>query len=104
MPHRDKFDMVTRARKLYQQYLVDIWVRIGETRLRYLQWAQCSDRVEQEDALDTYMALTLNPDMSIPGSPVLLPSSFIREPRFMQQKIHSQQTQIRKKLLIICVQ
>ena len=43
--HRDRFDIVTRARKLYQQYLVDVWVRIEEERLRYLQWAQSSNRV-----------------------------------------------------------
>ena len=71
--------------------MVDRWVQIEEDRLRYLQWAQCFDRVEQEDALDTYLALTQSPDMSIPGSLCffprdILPGSFIADSWFMQQK------------------
>ena len=73
-------------KKLYQQFLGDIWIRIDKERLSYLQWAQASDLVEQKDALDTYIVSTPNPDMSIPRSPVLLPSSFIGAPRLMQQK------------------
>ena len=80
---RDRFDIATRAQKLSQQFLVD-WVWIGEERLRYVQWVQASDCVEQRTGY--LYDSTPNPDVSIPRSPVLLPSSFIGGPRFIQQK------------------
>ena len=65
---------------------------IEEDRLKYLQMAQSSHCVEQEDMVCTYMALTPNPDKSIParGLPVFLPSSFMEGLGYLQQNTRAQ--------------
>ena len=83
--HQDWFDIMTRAHKLHQQYLVNIWVWIEEEILSMgtIFWS-CG----QEDALDTCMTSTQTQINWVFLFLVLLPSSFIGGPQFMQQKYH----------------
>ncbi|KAK6010959.1 hypothetical protein OSTOST_23967, partial [Ostertagia ostertagi] len=82
---RDGFNPLHFAGKLFQQFLVDCYVRIEQNRLNY-------DRTHQTELrVDTYRGLTdyVAGDMDIEGPPgarrIILPSSFPGSPRAMMQ-------------------
>nr|CDJ90221.1 uncharacterized protein LOC100908212 [Haemonchus contortus] len=82
---RDEFNPLHFAGKLYQQFLVDSYVKIEQNRLNYDRTHQTELRVDSYKGLSDYVA----GDNNITGPPgvrrVILPSSFPGSPRAMVQ-------------------
>nr|CDJ95688.1 Protein of unknown function DUF889 domain containing protein [Haemonchus contortus] len=82
---RDEFNPLHFAGKLYQQFLVDSYVKIEQNRLNYDRTHQTELRVDSYKGLSDYVA----GDNDIAGPPgfrrVILPSSFPGSPRAMVQ-------------------
>ena len=75
------------SRKLFQQFLVDTWVRIESERLEFIRHNQVKLRSEHYSGLmDWIERETQNlGNEYLPGKPIILPSSFTGGKRFMQQ-------------------
>ena len=75
------------SRKLFQQYLVDTWVRIESERLSYIRHNQVKLRSEHYSGLMDWLEREIEHlgNEYLPGKPVILPSSFTGGKRFMQQ-------------------
>ena len=79
-----KFSLILNARRLLQQFLVDVYTMIESERLFYVRFQQSKLRCE------TYTNLqTLNQngptDLAKVGTPVILPSSFTGGARYMRE-------------------
>jgi Helitron helicase-like domain at N-terminus len=81
LPHIDK-DTLTWGGSLYQQYMVDMWVKIEQERLNYIQNHQDEIKAECYAGLADAVAANATRDA---GSYVVLNSSFTGSPRYMQQ-------------------
>ena len=81
-----EFPTILRGGRLFQQYIVDMWASAEHTRLNYLRYHQDELRASVysglEDAIDSADG---NADLHQLGQRVILPSSFVGGPRFMQQ-------------------
>ena len=75
------------SRKLFQQFIVDSWVRIESERLDFIRRNQVKLRSEHYSGLMDYIEreTRLLGDAYLPGKPIILPSSFHGGKRFMQQ-------------------
>lgn len=85
-----------RGQKLFQQYLVDAYVRTEGARLQWLRCNQKQLRVEQYKGLMDYIhqpELAENYDV---GKAVILPSTFTGSPRNMQQNYQDAMAIVRK--------
>ena len=81
------FSPLHHGRKLFQQYVVDAWVRTESNRMNYPARFQAELRVERYHALHRHLEnLRENPDLPDPGVPTVLPSSFCGGPRYMKQR------------------
>ncbi|KYM96549.1 ATP-dependent DNA helicase PIF1 [Cyphomyrmex costatus] len=82
---RDEFNTFLRGRRLFQQWLVDSYVKIEKDRINYCKNHQKELRTETYQGLKDYMqtmAKNLNGRI---GKMVILPSTFIGSPRNMLQ-------------------
>ena len=82
---RNCFSAIHRSRKLFQQYLVDVYIKIKSQRLDYIRRNQQQLRVEcYQGLIDQLQSqeedLQLQPDRM-----VILPSSFQGSPRALLQ-------------------
>ena len=84
LSYRGGFSVIHRAGKLFQQYVVDAYVKVEGCRLQFLQNNQNQLRVEQYSGLMDYLHQGNNQNFE-PGVPVILPSSFTGSPRNMYQ-------------------
>ena len=82
---RQQFSAIHSARKLFQQYLVDSYVKTEASRLDYLRRNQSALRVELYQGLMDHLHSQAAEQNLAPGRIVILPSSFQGSPRAMQQ-------------------
>ena len=80
MKHGNSFNILHKCKRLFQQYLVDMWAKIKGTRLNYVQFNQGKLRADLykrlQDAINEY-------DAERAGKRVILPGSFMGGQRFM---------------------
>ncbi|XP_053134124.1 LOW QUALITY PROTEIN: uncharacterized protein LOC128337304 [Hemicordylus capensis] len=90
------FSLLHSSGKLYQQYIVDAYVRTEGSRLNYLRQNQQDLRIEQYrgllDALETHAK---NEHLKT-GKMIILPSTFQGSPRYMQQNYQDAMAIIRR--------
>ena len=79
---RDGFSAIYRAEKLFQQYLVDAYVKVEGCRLKFIADNQSQLRVAMYSGLMDHLA---NHNEKEPGVPVILPSTFTGSSTNMQQ-------------------
>ena len=82
---RAGFSTIHAAQKLFQQYLVDAYVRHEANRLYFCRMNQGRLRVELYKGLTDYVHTKAAETGLKPGKVVVLPSSFNGSPRAMQQ-------------------
>ena len=83
---RNQFSAIHRARKLFQQYVVDAYVKTEAERLTFISTHQTQLRVEcYQGLMDHIYTQASTLDASV-GRVVILPSSFAGSPRNMQQQ------------------
>lgn len=95
------FNIITKSKKLFQQYLVDLYVRIEKLRLDYLRLNQQNIRAELYQGLADAYRLNLQEnyghvDTNEIGRFYILPSSFVGGPRFMTQLYQDAMAIVRK--------
>jgi len=75
MIRRDLNNAILRCRELYQQFMLDMYVKIEGERLRYLRYNQLKLRAEEYIHLRD--AIANNADAAEIGNSVILPSSYV---------------------------
>jgi hypothetical protein len=75
--------LLLRGGKLFQQYIVDAWAQVEQSRLQWLRHIQKTLRAEVYSSLTD--ALAGGEDLAQIGKWYILPSSHIGSPRSMQQ-------------------
>jgi len=80
---RNGFSLLHSSGRLFQQYVVDCYVKSEGARWLYIRQHQKELRAESYQGLMDYM-MSDNPDFQ-PSVPVILPSTFIGSPRNMVQ-------------------
>ncbi|XP_076058585.1 uncharacterized protein LOC143035603 [Oratosquilla oratoria] len=80
---RGGFSPIHSGGKLFQQYIVDAYVKVEGCRLKFIAENQAQLRVAMYSGLMDHLAR--NNENKDPGVPVILPSSFTGSPRNMQQ-------------------
>ena len=93
---RPGFSLLHTGGKLFQQYVVDAYVKTEGSRLQFLRYNQSSLRVEQYQRLIDHIANRAAHDNVQPGRTVILPSTFIGSPRNMQQNFQDAMAIVRK--------
>lgn len=83
---RDGVSHLHSSKKLFQQYLVDQYTRVEETRLNYVKVHQFQLRTEQYKGLQDFVMNHIQQENLRAGKIVILPSSFERSPRNMVQR------------------
>ncbi|XP_022003995.1 uncharacterized protein LOC110901476 [Helianthus annuus] len=81
------FSLILNARRLLQQFLVDVYTLIESERLLCIRMQQKELRSETYDNLKK-LQQNGNPDMSKVGTRVLLPSSFTGGSRYMRENYY----------------
>jgi hypothetical protein len=82
---RDTFSPIFHGGKLFQQYVVDAYVRTEAARLHFIRMKQQEFRVELYQGLMDHINSRAEQQQLTPGKIVVLPSSFQGSPRAMQQ-------------------
>ncbi|XP_018404137.1 PREDICTED: uncharacterized protein LOC108780818 [Cyphomyrmex costatus] len=85
MAIRDEFNVFLLGRRLFQQWLVDNYVKIEKDRINYCKDHQKELRTETYQGLRDYITNMANNLNGRIGKMVILPSSFIGSPRNMLQ-------------------
>ncbi|XP_076061544.1 uncharacterized protein LOC143037294 [Oratosquilla oratoria] len=80
---RGGFSPIHSGGKLFQQYIVDAYVKVEGCRLKFIAENQAQLRVAMYSGLMDHLAR--NNENEDPGVPVILPSSFTGSSRNMQQ-------------------
>ncbi|XP_076066143.1 uncharacterized protein LOC143039784 [Oratosquilla oratoria] len=81
MEREGVFNHITECRRLFQQFVVDNYVKVESNRLSYLEMNQKRIRKERADIL------CLGSDkVADTGQRVVLPSTFIGSPRYMKER------------------
>lgn len=86
-PRQDKFSLLLRAGRLFQQWLVDMWASAEQNRLNYLVYHQDDIRASLYGGLEDALGAADFIDLNDIGRRVVLPSSFTGGPRYLQQKL-----------------
>lgn len=73
------------GQKLFQQYIVDAYIKVESTRFRWLSSNQRQVRVESYQGLIDHCNRFAQQNNITCGLPVILPSSFTSGPRYMHQ-------------------
>ena len=82
---REPFSPVHCSGKLFQQYLVDAYVKAEASKLDFLRRNQSTLRVEKYRGLMDHMHTASASQTVLTGKVVILPSSYSGSPRAMQQ-------------------
>ncbi|XP_072158483.1 uncharacterized protein [Bemisia tabaci] len=93
---REDFSHVHQAKKLFQQYLVDTYVRIESSRLDYVRQNQSKLRVEHYKGLQDFVVNKSRLSNSTTGKVVILPSTFQGSPRNLAQRYQDAMAMVRK--------
>lgn len=81
---RDEFSLLHKSQKLFLQWIVDMYVRIESSRLKFIKDNQRNLRSDLYDNLTDFLNDGDNDSTSV-GRKVILPSTFIGSPRNMHQ-------------------
>ncbi|XP_076069172.1 uncharacterized protein LOC143041212 [Oratosquilla oratoria] len=73
------FNYILRGRRLFQQFVVDNYVKIETSRLRFLEYNHSNIRKERIDLLRVN-------DKNRTGQRIILPPTFVGGPRYMKQR------------------
>uniref|UniRef100_A0A182HPH8 Helitron helicase-like domain-containing protein n=1 Tax=Anopheles arabiensis TaxID=7173 RepID=A0A182HPH8_ANOAR len=94
MVRRNEDNLILRCRELFQQFIVDMYAKVENERLRYLRHNQKKLRAEEYIHLrDAIMSDVNSADI---GNNVILPSSYVGSPRHMQEYIQDAMTFVRE--------
>jgi len=85
MAIRDEFNVFLLGRRLFQQWLVDNYVKIEKDRINYCREHQKELRTETYQGLRDYLQTMTNNLNGRIGKMIILPSTFIGSPRNMLQ-------------------
>ncbi|XP_035831966.1 uncharacterized protein LOC110870312 [Helianthus annuus] len=83
----NQFSLILNARRLLQQFLVDIYTMVESERLFYIRFQQKNLRSESYENLNN-LRQNGNEDMSNVGKRVILPSSFTGGSRYMRENYY----------------
>ena len=82
----ESFNTIRSMGRLFQQYVVDMHAKIESSRLQYLRFNQGQLHVDLYQGLaDAIVSSDGQPDGSLLGKKVILPSSFTGGPRYQHQ-------------------
>lgn len=82
---RGTFNLIHYSGKLFQQYVVDSYVKVEGSRIAYVRSHQKELRAENYKGLTDFIHSNAQQRGMLPGIPVVLPSSFIGSARNMLQ-------------------
>jgi hypothetical protein len=82
---REAFSPLFHGGKLFQQYVVDSYLRVESNNLNYIRTKQSQLRVDSYQGLMDHIHTRAANEGKQPGTIVILPSSFQGSPRAMQQ-------------------
>ena len=95
---RDDFNPLIRDRRLFQQYLVDSYVKVERDRVEYCKTHQADLRVASYKGVMDYLEKKANNNANARvGKILILPSTFVGSSRYMLQSYHDAMSQVRKK-------
>ena len=80
-----EFNPFILGRRLFQQYVVDAYVKIEKDRIIYCKTHQKEIKADTYQGLHDYMERSANDINGQVGKTIILPSTFIGSPRHMQQ-------------------
>ncbi|XP_058810651.1 uncharacterized protein LOC131675629 [Phymastichus coffea] len=80
-----EFNPIIRDRRLFQQWIVDSYVKIERDRIQYCKSHKKELRVDTYKGLHDHMSNSTNDINGTIGKTVILPSSFTGSPWYMQQ-------------------
>lgn len=83
---RPGFSNIHAAKKLFQQYIVDLYTRVESNRLNYIRHHQSQLRVEHYHGLQDFVLNRAQLESVTAGKIVVLPSTFEGSPRNMTQR------------------
>ncbi|XP_065678211.1 uncharacterized protein LOC124818131 [Hydra vulgaris] len=93
---RQTFSPIFYGKKLFQQYVVDAYVKVEGQRLAFIRNSQNKLRSEQYDALHEHVINRAN-DLNVkPGRVVILPSSYVGSPRALKENFEDAMAVIKK--------
>lgn len=92
----DNFNIFIMGRRLFQQRLVDSYVKIEKDRINYCKRNQKQLRVETYQGLIDYLTNAANNSNAHIGKMVILPSTFVGSPRNMLQHYQDAMAIVRK--------
>ncbi len=92
----ETFSPIHLAGNLLQQYLVDSYVKVEQSRLNYIKTNQAKLRVDKYIGLSDYIGSEAERRGIRAGKVVILPSSFQGGPRAMQQNYQDAMAIVRK--------
>lgn len=81
----DEFNPIILSRRLFQQWLVDAYVKIEKDRIRWCKDHQREIKADTYQGLHDYLQNSANDIGGQVGKTVILPSTFLGSPRHMQQ-------------------
>ena len=87
MVRSNDFNSLLYYRNLFKQFVVDMYAKIESERLRYIRSHQEQLRQAEYIHLQDAMAQDRNTDPNNLGQRIILPSSFINSPRYLQQYV-----------------
>ncbi|XP_058789100.1 uncharacterized protein LOC131663051 [Phymastichus coffea] len=81
----NEFNPFILGRRLFQQWVVDSYVKIEKDRIQYHKDHQKEIRADTYQGLKDYVQKSADAANGQVGKTVILPSTFLRSPRYMQQ-------------------
>lgn len=94
MTRKNEGQYIQRSQRLFQEYIVDNYVKIEDARLTFLRTHQDKFRATKINLLkDAYAA---DADPKLLGKRIVLPSSFVGSPRHMYQLYQDAMSIVRK--------
>lgn len=92
---RRDFSHILQGKKLFQQYVVDAYIRVEGERLNFFRKQQGKLRVEQYKGLQDFVIKRSELDKATPGKIVILPSNFEGSSRNKDQRFQDAMSIVR---------
>lgn len=89
-------NILLQGRRLFQQWVVDQYVKVEKDRFRYIERFQTQLRADNYAGLLDYLQKSADNRQSRIGKVVILPSTFTGSPRYMMQNYQDTMTMVRK--------
>ncbi|GBL84498.1 hypothetical protein AVEN_117242-1 [Araneus ventricosus] len=96
LSQQNGFSILHSSGKLFQQYIVDAYVKTEGSRLHFLQQNQKDLRIELYRELLDALECRAHTENIHTGKLIILPSSFSGSPRHMQQNYQDSMAMVRK--------